>query len=223
MKTYAPSEIVAKMESTGLIPVFNHDDAEIAAEVLINSYEAGIRVFEFTNRGDNALQVFEQLAKVASGKQDLVLGIGTIWTREQAENFLNTGAKFIVSPALLPDIAKAMNDKQILWVPGCGTLTEVNTAIKLGARLIKIFPGNVLGPAFASAVKSVLPEVKLMPTGGVEPTAENLSEWFNAGVNCVGMGSKLFSANLIAKGNYEEIQEDISDVLSLLRSVRNKV
>ncbi|MGB5238346.1 MAG: bifunctional 4-hydroxy-2-oxoglutarate aldolase/2-dehydro-3-deoxy-phosphogluconate aldolase [Flavobacteriaceae bacterium] len=223
MKSYTPSEIIAKMELTGLVPVFNHHDAETAAEVLINSYEAGIRVFEFTNRGANALEVFEHLVKVVSGNNDLVLGIGTIWTQEQAERFLDAGAQFIVSPALLPDIADSMNERNILWVPGCGTITEVNTAINIGARLVKIFPGNVLGPAFASAVNSVLPEVKLMPTGGVKPTAENLSDWFNAGVMCVGMGSQLFSRKLIEKGNFEQIQEEISDVLSLLRSVRDKV
>ncbi len=223
MKTYTPSEIISKMEKTGLIPVFNHNDADTAAEVLINSYEAGIRVFEFTNRGDNALEVFKHLSTIAAAREDLVLGIGTIWTPEMAGQFLDAGAQFIVSPALVPEIAHSMNKRKILWVPGCGTITEVNTAINLGAMLVKIFPGNVLGPSFASAVKSVMPDVKLMPTGGVKPTAENLSDWFNAGVNCVGMGSQLFSRKLIEKAKFAELQEEIADVLSLLRSVRNKV
>ncbi|MEN8799715.1 MAG: bifunctional 4-hydroxy-2-oxoglutarate aldolase/2-dehydro-3-deoxy-phosphogluconate aldolase, partial [Flavobacteriaceae bacterium] len=160
MKTISPSEIITKMEKTGLVPVFNHADAETAAEVLINSYEAGIRVFEFTNRGDNALEVFKHLAEISSTREDLVLGIGTIWTPEMAERFLDAGAQFIVSPALLPEIAYSMNKRKILWVPGCGTITEVNSAINLGAMLVKIFPGNVLGASFASAVKSVLPNVK---------------------------------------------------------------
>ena len=223
MRTYTPTEIITKMEKTGLVPVFNHSDAETAAEVLINSYEAGIRVFEFTNRGANAFEVFEHLAQIAAGKEGLILGIGTIWTPKQANRFLDAGAQFIVSPALIPEIAHSMNKKEILWVPGCGTITEVKTAINLGAWLVKIFPGNVLGPAFASAVKSVLPEVKIMPTGGVKPTAENLGDWFSAGVSCVGMGSQLFSSKLIEKGKFEQIQEEIADVLSLLRSMRNKV
>jgi 2-dehydro-3-deoxyphosphogluconate aldolase/(4S)-4-hydroxy-2-oxoglutarate aldolase len=223
METFTPLEIIAKMEKTGLVPVFNHTDADTAAEVLINSYEAGIRVFEFTNRGDNALEVFEHLASIAAAREDLILGIGTIWTPEMAERFLEVGAQFIVSPALLPEIAHSMNKRGILWVPGCGSITEVNTAIKLGAKLVKIFPGNVLGAPFANAVKTVLPQVKLMPTGGVKPTAENLSEWFGAGVNCVGMGSQLFSYKLIEKGKFAQLQEEIADVLSLVRSVRDKV
>ncbi len=223
METFTPTEIIAKMEITGLVPVFNHSDAETAAEVMINSYDAGVRVFEFTNRGDNAIQVFEHLARIAAGKEDLILGIGTIWTPEQADQYLDIGAQFIVSPGLIPEIAHRMNKRGILWVPGCGTITEVNTAINLGAWLVKIFPGNVLGPAFAGAVKSVLPEVKLMPTGGVKPTAENLSDWFSAGVSCVGMGSQLFSRKLIEKGKFAQIQEEVADVLSLLRSVRDKM
>ena len=216
-------DIIDKMEKTGLVPVFNHEDPEVATQVLLNSYEAGVRVFEFTNRGDNAIEVFAELQRAASALDDLVLGIGTIWSLEQAQKFLELGAQFVVSPGLVKEIAKDLNDQQVLWIPGCGTVTEVNTAYMLGAKMIKIFPGNVLGPNFVKAVKSVLPQVRIMPTGGVKPTAENLDNWFRAGVACVGMGSQLFSKNLIKAANYSQLQGEISDALSLVRSVRKNM
>ena len=220
MQKVSAKEIIAKMEASGLVPVFNHTDVEVAKQVLINSYEAGVRVFEFTNRGSNALEVFRHLSETASGLEGMILGIGTIWSLEDADNFLNAGAQFVVSPGLDKSMGQVLTDRNVLWVPGCGTVSEVSEALKAGAQLIKIFPGNVLGPSFAAAVKSVLPEVKIMPTGGVKPTAENLASWFDAGVLCVGMGSQLFSKNLIKSANYAELQNDISDALSLVRSVR---
>ncbi len=220
MQKVSAKEIIAKMEASGLVPVFNNEDAEVAKQVLINSYEAGVRVFEFTNRGSNALEVFRHLSETASGLEGMILGIGTIWSLEDADNFLNAGAQFVVSPGLDKSMGQVLTDRNVLWVPGCGTVSEVSEALKAGAQLIKIFPGNVLGPSFAAAVKSVLPEVKIMPTGGVKPTAENLASWFDAGVLCVGMGSQLFSKNLIKSANYAELQNDISDALSLVRSVR---
>lgn len=223
MSKYPTNEILALMEKTGLIPVFNHQDKETAAEVLTNAYEAGIRVFEFTNRGSNAAEVFAHLVQVAKGLDGLVLGIGTIWSVREALEFLELGAQFIVSPGLIPEIGRKMNDMDVLWIPGCGTITEVASAVGLGAQMVKIFPGNVLGVDFAKAVKTVLPDVKVMPTGGVKPTAENLSKWFGAGVFCVGMGSQLFSKNLIASGNFAELQNEISDALSLVLSVRKNI
>ena len=220
MKEVSAEEIITKMKETGLVPVFNHSDKEVAVEVLVNSYQAGIRVFEFTNRGPNALEVFAHLVEVASELDGLILGIGTIWSLSDAEAFIDSGAQFIVSPGLVPEMGKAILEKEMLWIPGCGTVSEVAEALSIGASLIKIFPGNVLGPSFAAAVKSVLPEARLMPTGGVKPTAENMSSWFDAGVLCVGMGSQLFSKNLIHAANYTELQDDISDALSLIRSVR---
>ena len=213
-------DIISKMKSTGLVPVFNHSDKEVAVEVLINSYHAGIRVFEFTNRGANALEVFTHMVEEASGLDGLILGIGTIWSASDAEKFVDAGAQFIVSPGLIPEMGEAILKKDMLWIPGCGTVSEVAEALTIGASLVKIFPGNVLGPAFAAAVRSVLPQARLMPTGGVKPTAENLSSWFNAGVLCVGMGSQLFSKNLIHAANYTELQDEISDALSLIRSIR---
>ncbi len=215
------AEIISVMEQTGMIPVFNHSDVETAKQVLDVSYHGGVRVFEFTNRGDNALSVFIELAKYAAKYDDLLLGIGTIFDTDTAQKFLDAGAQFIVSPALIPELASFAQERELLWIPGCSTVTEVYRATRLGAELIKVFPGNILGPAFVKAIKSVLPWVKIMPTGGVSPNKENLSTWFETGVSCVGMGSQLFKKEDIQAKNYTKLSTLIRETLNTIKNMRD--
>ncbi|WP_215225731.1 bifunctional 4-hydroxy-2-oxoglutarate aldolase/2-dehydro-3-deoxy-phosphogluconate aldolase [Echinicola shivajiensis] len=218
---FSKSDIIAAMEETGMIPVFNHSDTEVAKEVMDASYRAGIRVFEFTNRGNNSLEVFKDLKTHADQYEGMILGIGTIFTPTEVEEFLEAGADFIVSPALIPSVAVVCNRQDILWIPGCGTVTEIFNAKEMGAQVFKAFPGNVLGPSFVSAVKAVLPEIKIMPTGGVEPTEDNLGKWFKAGVTCVGMGSQLFKKEWIQDKKYDALEEKISQALSVIKSLKS--
>lgn len=213
-------KITDKMAETGIIPVFNHKDIHIAKKVLDISYNAGIRVFEFTNRESNAFEVFKELKIYAEKYEDLILGIGTIFTREDAVKFHMAGADFFVSPALVPEVAHYCNMKSLFWIPGCATLTEVYSAKSLGATFIKAFPGNLLGPAFIRAVLSVMPDLKMMPTGGVEPNKNNLQSWFDSGVVCVGMGSQLFDKNALLKGDYDSLEIRIKDSLKIVQSLK---
>ncbi|WP_378181255.1 bifunctional 4-hydroxy-2-oxoglutarate aldolase/2-dehydro-3-deoxy-phosphogluconate aldolase [Aquimarina sp. SS2-1] len=213
--------IISTMEDTGLIPVFNHPDIGIAQEVVEASYQAGIKVFEFTNRDEKALEVFTKLRQYGSKYDDLILGIGTIFTETEVKKFMDAGADFIVSPALIPEVADYCTTKETLWIPGCATITEVYNAHQLGAQLIKAFPGNVLGSDFIKAVKTVLPMVKIMPTGGVKPTFENLKLWFDSGVSCVGMGSQLFHKDAIKNGNFDKLTNDIKEALQHIQKVKN--
>ncbi len=208
------------MQETGLIPVFNHADIEVSKQVLDACYAAGIRVFEFTNRGENALAVFERLAEHAGQYTDLYLGIGTIFNATDAQGFLSVGAQFIVSPALVPEVAHFANKQELLWVPGCGTVTEIYQAVQLGAKVIKAFPGNVLGPGFIKSVKAVYPKLPIMPTGGVKPTEDNLGSWFSAGVFCVGMGSQLFKKEIIASGEFDTLSHAVSDALQIIKRLK---
>lgn len=212
--------IFEKIEATALIPVFNHSDPETSKQVLKACYEAGLRLFEFTNRGSNAFEVFKELAVYAQQFDELVLGIGTIFTKADAIKFHDYGARFVVSPALVPEMAVINNMDELLWIPGCGTVSEVYRAHSLGAKLIKVFPGNVLGPEFVKSVKDVLPASRLMPTGGVSPSRENLSAWFEAGVSCVGMGSQLLPRKLLAEGNFDVLREHIREALTMVQAVR---
>lgn len=197
MLSYTPDSIVIEMRSSGMIPVFYHADIEVAKNVLDACYRGGVRVFEFTNRGGNAFDVFRALLKHVEQYSDLLLGIGTIMDGATAQKFIDAGAHFIVSPILKPEMGSVCQAQNKLWIPGCATLTEIVSAKDLGAQVIKLFPGSVLGPDFVSSVLPVVPGLQLMPTGGVEPTEESLSAWFKAGVVCVGMGSKL----MVKKGD----------------------
>ncbi|MEM8765717.1 MAG: bifunctional 4-hydroxy-2-oxoglutarate aldolase/2-dehydro-3-deoxy-phosphogluconate aldolase [Bacteroidota bacterium] len=220
MDTVNHQQLLNCMHETGLIPVFNHTDTDVAKKVLDACYEGGVRVFEFTNRGENALAVFGELVTHAQQYGDLYLGIGTLFTKEDASHFLDEGAHFLVSPALIPEIAHFANQQDLLWVPGCGTVTEIYQALQLGAKLIKVFPGNVLGTGFIKSVKAVYPKVLIMPTGGVKPTEENLSDWYSAGVHCVGMGSQLFKKNVIDSGQFNDLTESVSNTLKTIKKLR---
>lgn len=208
------------MRSSGMIPVFYHADPEIAKAVLDASYIGGVRVFEFTNRGENAFQVFTQLLKHVQGYPDLILGIGTIMNAEVTRKYSEAGAHFIVSPILKAEMASACHKENKLWIPGCATLTEIVTAKDLGARIIKIFPGSVLGPGFVSAIMPVVPGLQLMPTGGVEPTEANLSAWFKAGVVCVGMGSQLFTKETIETKNWSRLAQNVAEALAIIKNIK---
>lgn len=215
-------QLINKMEKTGLIPVFFHSDITIAKKVLSACAEAGITVFEFTNRGPEALAFFAELKKYASENHpELSLGIGTIFGREDAAKFKDVGADFIVSPALVPDLADYCKGADLLWIPGCATVSEVFQATQLGAQLVKVFPGNVVGAGFVQATKAVMPKVKFMPTGGVEPTTENLQAWFQSGVSCVGMGSSLFKKDVLQSGKLDLLQQQLIEVLDIIKSIRN--
>ncbi len=221
MKALTQGDIVQRMSEGGFVPVFNHTDAKVAIKVLDACYNGGVRVFEFTNRGENALEVFETLMLHAENYHDLILGIGTIFSAADSKKFADRGASFIVSPAMIPKMAHFCNEENLLWVPGCGTVTEIYQALQLGAKVVKAFPGNVLGPGFVKSVKAVYPRVPIMPTGGVAPSEENLKAWFDAGVSCVGMGSKLISREILAKQDFSLLEENVRQTLSLIQNIRS--
>ncbi len=220
MKTKSPDEVLAAFKDAGLIPVFNHADIEISCQVLDACYKGGVRVFEFTNRGSNALEVFAALKEHGKNYPDLVLGIGTIFSVEQAQAFQAIGAEFIVSPAMVPDLGIYCQSQDLLWAPGCATVTEIYSALELGARIVKAFPGNVLGPGFVKSVKAVFPSVPIMPTGGVSPTEENLKAWFDAGVTCVGMGSKLIGKDILHTQNFDALEKTVRNGLRIISKLK---
>lgn len=211
------------MDRTGMVPVFYHADAGIAKNVLKACYDGGVRVFEFTNRGDFAQEVFNELVKYAAKEcPEMILGIGSVVDAGTASLYIQNGANFVVGPLLNPDIAKVCNRRLVPYVPGCATPSEVGQAQELGSVVVKIFPaGNVGGPSFVKNIKAPMPWSNIMVTGGVEPTAENLTGWFKAGVSCVGMGSNLFPKETIAAGNWGEITRLCAEVLSTIAKLRN--
>lgn len=214
----APSEIIAAFERSKVIPVFYHDDAAVCSEVLQACYDAGLRVFEFTNRGENARRNFAIMQeKKQSTMPDMYLGIGTIKHAEEVKTFTDMGADFIVSPIIDVHIADSCRKENILWIPGCMTPTEIAVAEKQQAPLTKLFPGNILGPGFVKAIKPLFPKMKFMPTGGVEPTKESIQSWLDAGVVCVGMGSNLLSKELIEKKDWSALGVQLSRLVNIVK------
>jgi 2-dehydro-3-deoxyphosphogluconate aldolase/(4S)-4-hydroxy-2-oxoglutarate aldolase len=214
------SQFIRKMDEALLMPIFFHPDLSICLNLLETAYDAGVRVIEMVNRGKEAKSHFPELKKVAEQMPGLSLGIGTIYHAWEAEEFVDMGAEFVVAPVLNPELGKWCQRNDIPWVPGCGSVTEVWQAQELGAELVKIYPANVLGPDFVSAVHAVLPKVEIIPTGGVEPNVESIKPWIESGVLVLGMGSQLFDKQLIKEQKWTELKEKISMALALISKLK---
>lgn len=217
---FSKEEIVRVMRDTGIVPLFTHDNAQEAQEVVEAAYRGGVRAFEFTNRRANSFEIFSHLVSERKKFPDLMLGIGTVMDGATTQKFIDAGADFIISPILKPEMSEVCRKNNKAWIPGCATLTEIVTARDLGAAVIKVFPGSVLGPGFVSAILPVVPDLKLMITGGVEPTKENLTAWFKAGSMCVGMGSQLFTKDILQNRNWELLSERVAQALGLVQQIR---
>ncbi|WP_268223052.1 bifunctional 4-hydroxy-2-oxoglutarate aldolase/2-dehydro-3-deoxy-phosphogluconate aldolase [Sinomicrobium oceani] len=222
MSRFTRISVALKMKETGMVPVFYHRDTEVCKAILKSCYDGGARVFEFTNRGDYAHEVFAELNRYAEKElPEMILGVGSVVDPGTTSLYLQLGAAFIVSPVLHPEMAKVCNRRKVLWSPGCGSLTEISYAEELGAEVVKIFPGTqVGGPEFVKAVKGPFPWTSIMPTGGVEPTEDNLSSWFKAGVHCVGIGSKLFVKKTNGSFDYEGVTHTVKKVLDTISNLR---
>ena len=222
MARFSKIEVIAQMKATGMVPVFYHADIEVAKKVMTACYEGGVRVFEFTNRGEFAHEIFAQLSKFAAAHcPDMILGAGSVVDAGTASLYLQLGANFMVGPLFNAEVARVCNRRLVPYVPGCGTVTEIGTAQEAGCDVCKIFPaGEVGGPAFVKNIKAPMPWSMLMVTGGVDPSADNISAWMKAGVTCVGMGSKLFPKEVIAAQEWQKITEKCKEVLAVVAQYR---
>lgn len=205
----------------GMLPLYFNADENVTIEVLRAIYRAGIKAVEYTSRGETALSNFTKMVEVRNAEMpDLLLGIGTIKNQKQAADYVAVGADFFISPGFVPKVAEYLNGLGILYSPGCMTPTEIIAAENAGVKFIKLFPGNMLGPDFLSGIKDIFPNLRFMPTGGVDTTAENIGGWFKAGVSAVGMGSKLISKQLMADKDYATIESETKKVLELIHSIK---
>ena len=221
MAKFSRLEVVTKMMETGMVPLFYHSDIEVAKKTLKACYHGGARLLEFTSRGDFAYQIFDQLNKyVLDELPEMIMGVGSITDAAAASLYMQLGANFIVTPVLREDIAIVCNRRKILWSAGCGSLTEISKAEELGGEIIKLFPGSTYGPEFVKAVKGPQPWTYIMPTGGVSTEEDNLKAWFESGVVCVGMGSKLISNEILANEDYNGLQKKVKNTLELIQKIK---
>ena len=205
-----------------MVPLFYHPDVELGKKVLKACYDGGARLMEFTARGDFAFEVFSELNKYAIKElPGMVMGVGSITDAAAASLFMQMGANFIVTPSLREDIAVVCNRRKVLWSPGCGSLTEINRAEELGCEIVKLFPGDLYGPGFVKGIKGPQPWTSVMPTGGVSTDEANLKAWFNAGVTCVGMGSKLISKEILANKDFLGLETLVRETLNKIIKLKN--
>jgi len=221
MAKYSRLEVAMAMRESGMIPLFFHSDVELGKKVLRACYEGGARLMEFTSRGDFAHEVFAKLNKFALAElPGMIMGVGSITDAGAASLYMQLGANFIVTPVLREDIALVCNRRKVLWSPGCGSLTEIARAEELGCEIVKLFPGSTYGPGFVKAIKGPSPWTDIMPTGGVSTEESNLRGWFEAGVTCVGMGSKLISKEILDQKDFSKLENEVRKTLDIIKSVR---
>lgn len=222
MARFSRLKVLNTIHEMGLMPLYYNQDTETVKQVIKACYNGGARVFEFTNRGDFAHEVFGEVNKWLKNEcPEMILGVGSVVDAGTASLYIQLGANFIVSSMINAEVAKVCNRRKIPWMPGCGTLTEISMAEELGVEIVKIFPGQqVGGPAFVKAVKAPNPWSSIMPTGGVSPDKENLKAWFNAGVTCVGIGSKLFPKEVVESGDFSKIEKKVKETLKLINELK---
>ena len=222
MARFSRIDVAVKFREAGIIPLFFHKEQDICRSAIKACYEGGSRVFEFTNRGDFAHELFSDINKWAEKEiPEMIMGVGSVVDAGTASLYIQLGANFIVSPVLNPDVAKVCNRRKILWMPGCGSASEISYAEELGAEIIKVFPGkSVGGPDFIKNMKGPCPWTSLMPTGGVEPTRENLKAWFDAGAICVGMGSNIITKEIVQKKDWKLLSSNMAEALKIAGEVK---
>jgi 2-dehydro-3-deoxyphosphogluconate aldolase/(4S)-4-hydroxy-2-oxoglutarate aldolase len=223
MARHSRLDVLTAMIDSGLVPLFYHPEVEVSRQVLRACAQAAVRCVEFTNRGDQAHVVFQELAGRGGDDRDLILGAGSVVDPGTAALYIQLGAEFIVGPAFNPEVARLCNRRKVAYLPGCATASEISTAEEAGVEICKIFPGGQLGgPDFLKAVLGPMPWARLMPTGGVEATEENVSAWIRAGAACLGVGSNLVTKQSVAAGDFAAIQDRAAKMLSWIKSARGR-
>ena len=222
MARFKRLDVLQAMVQSGLVPVFYHQDIEVAKKIAEAIARGGARVLEFTNRGEFAYTVFSELVQWGRQKlPELILGAGSVLDPGTATLYVNNGANFIVGPVLNPEVARVCNRRKIAYLPGCGSASEISQAEEYGVEICKVFPGaEVGGPGFVKNILAPMPWSLIMPTGGVERSRVSIEKWFKAGVACVGMGSNLIAKDLVASGDFEAISKNTAEVLQWIKEVR---
>ena len=209
------------MQDTGLVPLFYNSDVELSKQLLKACYDGGARLMEFTNRGDFAHEVFRELSIYCTEKlPEMVIGVGSITDAASASLYMALGANFIVTPVFREDVAIVCNRRKVLWSPGCGSITEITKAEELGCEIVKLFPGGIYGPGMIKAIKAPQPWTSIMPTGGVSMDEDNLKGWFEAGATCVGMGSKLFTKDVVGKKDFKQLTKNVKSALATIKKYK---
>lgn len=223
MAKFSRIDVLNEIVSVGLVPLFYHPDINVMKNSIIACANSGIRLFEFTNRGDGAYEMFKELFLFCQQKYpNMMIGAGSILDPGTASLYISSGANFIVGSVTNNEVAKICNRRKIAYIPGCATPSEISYAEELGVEIVKIFPGSTVGgPEFVKNILGPTPWTKIMVTGGIEVNEENISSWIKAGAVCLGIGSNLFRRDYIKNEDYENITLLISQILEWIKKARD--
>jgi 2-dehydro-3-deoxyphosphogluconate aldolase/(4S)-4-hydroxy-2-oxoglutarate aldolase len=215
-------DVLAALEAQGVAPVFYHPDPAVCLNVIRACARGGARVVEFTNRGDFACDLFGEINReLIRTDPDIILGIGSVVDAGMAALYLNRGARFVVSPCLVPEVARVCNRRRVAYMPGCGSVTEIGEAHELGCDIVKLFPGaSVGGPEFVKAVLGPMPWTRIMPTGGVDPDAASIARWFGSGIVACGMGSRLITDAAVQAGDWAGVEAQVRRTVEAIAAFR---
>ena len=206
----------------GAVPVFHVSDVDDSVAIARACVSGGMRVVEFTNRGDHAHEVFNAMDKaVGSEAPEAILGAGTVLDPATAALYVNSGARLIVGPNTNSEVARLCNRRKVAYIPGCGTASEISYAEELGCEIVKLFPARASGgPGFVKDLLGPMPWSSIMPTGGIGVGRETLQEWFDAGVIAVGLGSSLITSDIVTRRAWDELKRRCRDVVSSISEIR---
>lgn len=214
--------VLQALQDQGVCPVFYHSDVQTCLSVIRACARGGARVIEFTNRGDFACDLFGEISReLQRTDPQVVLGIGSVVDAGTAALYINRGARFVVSPCLVEEVARVCNRRMVAYMPGCGSVTEIGQAHEWGSEIVKLFPGaSVGGPDFVKAVLGPMPWAKIMPTGGVDPDEASIARWFGAGIVACGIGSNLITKALLDAQDYAGIEARVRDTVQLIKTIK---
>lgn len=206
--------VIERIKSERAVAVIRTDSIERALRTADAVVAGGFQAIEITFSFADAARAIENLAK--NNERNLLIGAGTILTREQVQEAVQAGARFLVSPCVLPEVINAADEFEVAVIPGAFTPTEIYTAYSLGAEIVKIFPAVKFGPEYLRALRGPLPNIQIMPTSGVD--ASNVGDWFRAGAVAVGAVSSVLDPELIRTGAWDEITKRAREFMDAVRA-----
>ena len=224
MARFPRLDVLNRIVEVGLVPVFYHGDLEVASQVVAACAAGGVTVFEFTNRGDHAIDVFQALERrVAQQAPGLILGAGSIVDEATAALYVAHGANFIVGPSFNERLARFCNRRKVAYLPGCATASEIATAEEAGVEIVKVFPCELVGgPEFVKALLGPCPWTRIMPTGIRDVSKAGLTAWFKAGIVAAGIGRELLKKEFIEQRNYAAITQRAGEIRQWIQEARGR-
>ena len=226
MANFYKSEVVQQMRQQALVPVFYNPDKEVVLGIIGACVRGGSRIVEFTNRGEGAADLFGEVIKVCRKEYPrLMVGIGSVRDEITAGVYIGKGADFVVGPTFNAKVAAVCNRLAVPYSGGCGSATEINDAEAAGCEIVKVFPGGQGGgPGFFKAVHGPAKMTSLMPTGGVDITAESLAGWLmTGGAAALGIGSKLVPRALVKKKDFARLEANVRTTLHRIQVIKRRM